>query len=113
MENTEKTLKVPFNGRTNGYMEIPNIPIVIQQVNAEKLPGKACEQCGTKFVAARKDAKYCSASCRQKAYQSRQDEEQRKAIEEQQQRAHATAFKRFRTWLSDKLLNLSRMIRPK
>lgn len=99
-------MKTKINGQLTGYIDISDLPIVVQVIEKkiEEL-GKTCEYCGKTFVSERDEAKYCSKSCRQKAYYHRH------RVQEEEQKPKRSMIQRLRDWIADKLLALSKKIK--
>jgi hypothetical protein len=79
-----------------------NMTVMSSEPISEK--GKACEFCGNVFRSDREDSRYCSTSCRQKAYYQRKKEPD--VLD------GIGVFGRVRRWISNKLLTLSQKIKP-
>jgi hypothetical protein len=97
-------MKTKINGQLTGYIDISDLPIVVEVIEKkiEEL-GKNCDFCGKTFVSEREEARYCSKSCRQKAYYYRH--------REKEQKPKRTIIQRLRDWIANKLLALSKKIK--
>ena len=67
------TLRLPGGEVRIGKLSPSVVELYIDgvEVHLERAPQHVCQQCGRSFRAERKDARYCSPRCRQRAHRSK------------------------------------------